>query len=143
MCATIGKKILKMLTSSVVLYERYREREVEWGSVKYLGKFIYKRSSNAKGIVKNFVKEGNLSEERVGRKEKEPSFTEIQILSFTRQMASVLGDKSDLCVTVVGDRPICSVWGGDKYHREHHSCQSQKTILIWYRFLMRWAMTGK
>lgn len=76
-------------------------------SVKYLGKFICKRSSNAKGIVKNFVKEGNLSGERVGRKEKEPSFTEIQVLSFTRQMVNMLGDKGDLCVTVVGDHLLC------------------------------------
>lgn len=46
----------------------------------------------------------------MGRKEKEPSFTEIQILSFTRQMVSVLGDKSDLCVTVVGDHLLCMRW---------------------------------
>lgn len=42
----------------------------------------------------------------MGRKEKEPSFTEIQILSFTHQMVSVLGDKSDLCITVCGRRPF-------------------------------------
>lgn len=101
--------------------------------MKYLGKFIYKRSSIAKGIVKNIGKESNLLGERADRKEKEPCFTNIQGLSFTSQMVNALGNKNDLCITVEAWKEIiCST-----YYMEHYLYQSQKTILIWDPSLMR------
>lgn len=54
---------------------------------------VYKRRSIAKGMVKNIGKESKLLREKVGRKEKEPSFTEIQGLSFTSQMVNALRKK--------------------------------------------------
>lgn len=46
--------------------------------------FIYKRSTIAKGIVKNVGKESNLSGERAGRKDEDPSFTEFRVCHLIR-----------------------------------------------------------
>lgn len=56
--------------------------------------------------MKNVGKESNLSGEKAGRKDKDPSFTEIQGLS-SNQLVDVLGHKNDLCYE---RRPFAMRW---------------------------------